>query len=306
MFKPAVHVPVLLQESLSGLNIQPQETYVDLTFGGGGHTRAILAQLTAGGRLFAFDQDQEAAQRASQVQNQAFTFIRANAKFIKQFLAYHGVSKVAGMLVDLGVSSYQLDTAMRGFSTRLAGGLDMRMDQKNRLTAHEIVNTYSLDQLTHLLRNYGEVRAAHAMAKAIITTRVHRPIHTTEELKTTLGRFVPIGRSASFFAQVFQAFRIAVNDELGALQAILDQSATLLKKGGRLVVISYHSLEDRLVKRFIHTGNFTGEVPKDVYGNTTYLPPMRPVYKKPTRPSPQEIQANPRARSAKLRIGERW
>lgn len=297
-----MHIPVLLQESLAGLAIKPQGTYVDLTFGGGGHTQAILSQL-AGGRLLAFDQDQEAAQLAGQLQNQAFTFIRANARFMQQFLAFHGVSAVDGILADLGVSSHQLDTAARGFSTRLAALLDMRMDRESRLTAQAVVNTYSLDQLTYLLKTYGEVRRAYALAQAIVTYRAHKPIDTTEELRGILQRFAPRGRTAQYFAQVFQAFRIVVNDELAALQAMLAQSAPLLKKGGRLVVIAYHSLEDRLVKRFIKTGNFAGEAQKDVYGNL--IRPLSPVCKKPITPTEQEVQANPRARSAKLRIGER-
>ena len=296
------HQPVLLQESLAGLAIKPQGVYVDLTFGGGGHTQAILSQL-AGGRLLAFDQDQDAAQLASELQNQAFTFIRANARFMQQFLAFHGVSAVDGILADLGVSSHQLDTAARGFSTRLEALLDMRMDQESRCTAQEVINTYSLNQLTQLLKTYGEVRPAQAIARAIVTTRAHQPICTTGELKDVVQQFAPRGRSAKYLAQVFQAFRIAVNDELAALQAMLAQSAQLLKKGGRLVVIAYHSLEDRLVKHFIKTGNFAGEAQKDVYGNL--IRPLSPVCKKPITPTEQEVQANPRARSAKLRIGER-
>lgn len=297
-----MHIPVLRQESLAGLAIKPQGTYLDLTFGGGGHSKAILERLE-GGKLFAFDQDQDAAQVASEVKDECFTFIRANARFLQRFLAFHGVHEVDGILADLGVSSHQIDTATRGFSTRSEATLDMRMDRESRLTAQEVINTYSLDQLTHLLKTYGEVRPARALARAIVTNRVHKPIDTTGELKGILQRFAPSGRTAKYFAQVFQAFRIEVNDELGALKAILEQSAKLLKKGGRLVVISYHSLEDRLVKHFIHKGNFEGEEQKDVYGNL--IRPLSPIYRKPISPSEEEVQANPRARSAKLRVGER-
>lgn len=297
-----MHIPVLLQESLAGLAIKPQGVYIDLTFGGGGHARAMLSQL-AGGRLLAFDQDQDVAHMASQLESQAFTFIRANTRFMQRFLAFHGIREVDGILADLGVSSHQLDTAARGFSTRSEATLDMRMDRASSLTAQEVVNTYSLAQLTHLLKTYGEVRPARALAQAIVTNRANRPINTTAELQSVLQRFAPPGRTAKYFAQVFQAFRIEVNDELGALKAILEQSAQLLKKGGRLVVIAYHSLEDRLVKHFINKGNFAGEEQKDVYGNL--IRPLRPIYRKPISPSEQEVQANPRARSAKLRVGER-
>ncbi|MEM7055618.1 MAG: 16S rRNA (cytosine(1402)-N(4))-methyltransferase RsmH [Bacteroidota bacterium] len=297
-----MHTPVLLQESLVGLAIKPQGIYVDLTFGGGGHARAILSQL-AGGRLLAFDQDQDAAHMASQLESQSFTFIRANARFMQRFLAFHGIREVDGILADLGVSSHQLDTAARGFSTRSEATLDMRMDRASSLTAQEVVNTYSLAQLTHLLKTYGEVRPARALAQAIVDHRAHRPINTTAELQSVLQRFSPPGRTAKYFAQIFQAFRIEVNDELGALKAILEQSAQLLKKGGRLAVIAYHSLEDRLAKHFINKGNFAGEEQKDVYGNL--IRPLRPIYRKPISPSEEEVQANPRARSAKLRVGER-
>ena len=296
------HQPVLLQESLEGLALQPQGTYIDLTFGGGGHAQAILSQL-AGGRLLAFDQDQDAAQLASQLQDRSFTFINANARFMEQFLAFHGVSAADGILADLGVSSHQIDTPERGFSIRSDALLDMRMDQQNKRTAQEIIHTYSLDQLTKLLSTYGEVHPAHALAQAIVSARIQQPIRTTGALKAIVQPFAPHSKRAQYLAQVFQAFRIAVNDELGALQAMLVQSARILRKGGRLVVIAYHSLEDRLAKRFIKTGNFTGEAQKDIYGNL--IRPLSPVRNKPILPTDQEVQANPRARSAKLRIGER-
>ena len=296
-----MHTPVMLQESLEALAIDPKGTYIDLTFGGGGHAQAILNQLE-GGRLFAFDQDQAAAQVAEQIQSKYFTFIKANARFMQQFLAFHGVHQVAGILADLGVSSYQIDTAARGFSTRWKGALDMRMDQASRLTAQEIVNKYSATQLQQLLQNHGEVRNAYTLAQAIVSHRAENPIHTTEDLRMLLQRFASRGRESKYFAQVFQAFRIEVNDELGALREILQQSVPLLQPCGRLVVLSYHALEDRPVKQFLHTGNFEGVLHKDIYGNI--LRPFKSVYRKPLKPSEEEIKANNRARSARLRAGE--
>ncbi|XWN35452.1 MAG: 16S rRNA (cytosine(1402)-N(4))-methyltransferase RsmH [Roseivirga sp.] len=295
-----MHTPVLLKESLEALAIQPEGTYIDLTFGGGGHAQALLEQLS-GGRLFAFDQDQAAAQVASRLQHPQFTFVQANARFMQQFLTFHGVHQVDGILADLGVSSYQIDTAERGFSTRWEGTLDMRMNQASRLTAQEIVNTYTAAQLQQVLQNNGEVRNARTLAQAIVTARAVQPIRTTQELRTILQPLAPRRREVKYYAQVFQALRIEVNDELGALKAILQQSAQLLKKKGRLVVLSYHSLEDRLVKHFLNTGNFDGTVRKDVYGNL--LRPLQPVYRKAIKPSAAEVQANNRARSARLRAG---
>jgi len=290
----------MLQESLEALAVKPQGTYVDLTFGGGGHARAILNQLK-GGRLFAFDQDHAAAQVADQLPRKHFTFIKANARFMQQFLVFYGVRQVDGMLVDLGVSSYQIDTAARGFSTRFQGMLDMRMDQASSLTARAIINHYSAAQLQQLLQNYGEVRNARTLAQAIVATRRFQPMHTTEDLRRLLQRWAPRGRESKYYAQVFQALRIEVNDELGALRAILKQSVRLLRPGGRLVVLSYHSLEDRLVKYFLNTGNFEGRLRTDVFGNV--LRPLEPVYKKAIKPSETEIRANNRARSARLRAG---
>ncbi|MEM9417056.1 MAG: 16S rRNA (cytosine(1402)-N(4))-methyltransferase RsmH [Bacteroidota bacterium] len=296
------HVPVMLRESLEALALQPTGTYVDLTFGSGGHSKAILAQL-AGGRLLAFDQDEAAAQVAKQLSDPSFTFIQANARFMQQFLAFHGVQQVDGILADLGVSSYQIDTAERGFSTRWEGALDMRMDQTSSLTAQEVVNTYTAAQLQTVLQNYGEVRNARTVAQAIVAARGAQPIRTTQDLRAILQRWAPRGREAKYYAQVFQALRIEVNDELGALKALLKQSATLLKPSGRLVALSYHSLEDRLVKHFLKAGNFEGVLQKDVYGNV--LRPFKPVHSKPITPTEEEVQTNNRARSAKLRVGEK-
>ncbi|MHB9147310.1 MAG: 16S rRNA (cytosine(1402)-N(4))-methyltransferase RsmH [Candidatus Amoebophilus sp.] len=296
------HQPVLLEESLQGLAIQPDGIYIDTTFGGGGHAKAILAQLK-GGKLFAFDQDEDAESIASTWHDPNFTFIRANSRFIQRFLAYHQVGKIDGLIADLGVSSYQIDTARRGFSTRSEGPLDMRMDQASSLTASQIVNTYSFEALTQLFRIYGELHSAPALAKALIAARTKHSIETTQSLKEIALPFAPPRKSAKFLAQVFQALRIEVNDELGALKSLLEQSLQLLKPGGRLVVISYHSLEDRLVKRFIKTGNFEGELDKDMYGNP--LQPFIPVSKKAIVPTEEELAINPRSRSAKLRVGER-
>ncbi len=295
------HLPVLLQESLEGLDINPQGTYVDLTFGGGGHAQAILERLS-GGKLFAFDQDQAAAQVASELKSKRFTFIKANARFMQQFLAFYGVHQVDGIIADVGVSSHQIDTAERGFSTRFEGMLDMRMNQETTLTAHTIVNTYSETQLQLLLQNYGEVRNARTLARAIVAARAVQPINRTDELRAILQRFAPRGREFKYYAQVFQAFRIEVNDELGALKEILQQSTQTLKPQGRLVVLTYHSLEDRLVKHFLNTGNFEGELQQDVYGNV--IRPLKPVYRKPITAPLAAIQANNRARSVRLRVGE--
>ncbi len=296
-----MHTPVLLHESLAALAIDPAGTYVDLTFGGGGHARAVLDQLREGGRLLAFDQDPAAALVAARVRHPGFTFVQANARFVKQFLAFRQVGRVDGILADLGVSSYQIDTAARGFSTREEGVLDMRMNPATTLTAQVVVNTYSAAQLQWLLLHYGEVRNARTVARAIVAARAVQPICTTHDLCGVLRRWAPRGREAKFYAKVFQAFRIEVNDELGALRAVLQQSVGLLRPGGRLVVLSYHSLEDRLVKYFLRAGNFEGVVQRDVYGRV--VRPFSPVCRKPMVPSAQELVANPRARSAKLRAG---
>jgi 16S rRNA (cytosine1402-N4)-methyltransferase len=296
------HQPVMLQESIEGLAIQPNGIYVDATFGGGGHSLAILKHLKKG-KLFAFDQDEDAEEIASRIEHPGFTFIKANTRFLQRFLAYHQVEKIDGLLADLGVSSHQIDTAHRGFSTRLEGPLDMRMDQASSLTASQIINTYSFESLTRLFRDYGELHRAPVLAKTILAARDKQPIETTQALKDLLLPYTLPRKSAKFFAQVFQALRIEVNDELGALKSLLEQSIQLLKPGGRLVVMSYHSLEDRLAKRMIKTGNLEGELQKDMYGNP--LQTMIPISKKAIVASEAELAANPRARSAKLRVGER-
>jgi len=297
------HQPVLLSASIEGLSIHPKGIYVDATFGGGGHTKAILQHLD-GGKMYSFDQDEAAADIARTIKHPAFCFIRANVRFIKRFLAYHQVEQVDGILADLGVSSYQIDTSDRGFSTRLSGPLDMRMDQMNPLTAYHVVNTYHFEALVSILKSYGELRNASAIAKAILTAREQGAIQTTEALKAILLPFTRKHKSAQFLAQVFQAFRIEVNDELNALKEFLEQTKNVLKPGGRLVVLSYHSLEDRMAKRMIKVGNFSGELEKDaIYGHA--IKPFCAINKKPIMASQEELALNPRARSAKLRIGER-
>lgn len=293
------HKSVLLDESVDGLIWKADGTYVDLTFGGGGHSRSILERLQ-GGRLFAFDQDQDAAENAEGLD---LTFIQANFRHLKRYLKLYGVKQVDGILADLGVSSHQFDVPDRGFSTRFEADLDMRMDQSSDLTAGEIVNTYSAQQLQKVLGMYGEVRNARTLAQAIVAARTNESIDTVNALKQVMSRFAPKGREAKYYAQVFQALRIEVNDEIAALEDMLEQTVGLLAPGGRLVVLSYHSLEDRLVKNLINKGKLYGEVDKDFYGNPQL--PLRAVTKKPLTPSPKELGENSRARSAKLRIAEK-
>lgn len=298
----------MLSESIDGLNIRPEGTYVDVTFGGGGHSRAILERLGAEGRLLAFDQDEDAARRVESGEWKVesgepanFTFIQANFRHLKRFLRLHGVRQVDGVLADLGVSSHQFDTAERGFSTRLDGELDMRMDRHSALTARELVNGLDEEALTRLLRLYGELPNARQMARAIVTARASQAIDTTMQLREAVARHLPRGMENKYLAMLFQALRIEVNGELEALREMLEQAAELLVEGGRLVVISYHSLEDRLVKNFMRSGNFDGVVEKDFYGNP--LSPMRQLRK--CSASEAEVAVNSRARSAMLRVGEK-
>ncbi len=291
------HSPALLQESLEGLNIKGDGVYVDITFGGGGHSKAILGRLGSAGRLFAFDQDEDAM--ANAMDDPRFTLIQQNFRFAKRFLRFYGIKEVDGVLGDLGVSSHQFDTGSRGFSTRFDAKLDMRMDQEDPLSAYEVVNTYEEEQLKDVLMQYGELRNAKAIAATLVAAR---PIETTAQLKETLHRFVPRHREHKISAQVFQAIRIEVNQELEVLKEFLLQTPALLKKGGRLCMISYHSLEDRLVKLFIRDGGFDGAPEKDLYGRMDL--PFKKIGKLVT-PSEEEVVRNPRVRSAKLRIGER-
>lgn len=300
MMNEAYHRPVLLKESVDGLNIKADGVYVDATFGGGGHSREILRRLGREGRLLAFDQDEDALQNA--LDDERFRLIDQNFRYIKQYLKFHGIRKVDGILADFGVSSHQFDRAERGFSTRFNAGLDMRMDQKKELSAHEVVNAYPEKDLAAVLFKYGELRNANAMAKALVAARAQEPIRTTDGLKRVLGPFLPKMRENKILAQVYQAIRIEVNQELEVLREFLQQLPELLEAGGRLSLISYHSLEDRLVKRFIRSGQFEGEPEKDLYGNVSV--PFKKVGGLIV-PSPGEIAGNSRARSAKLRIAER-
>ena len=294
------HLPVMLNECIEGLNIRPDGTYVDATFGGGGHSRAILSLLGEGGRLIAFDQDADALVNA--LDDPRFTLLNENFRHAKSFLRLHGVRKVDGLLADLGVSSHQFDVAERGFSTRYEGALDLRMDQRQELTARDIVNTVDEQELERLLRLYGELPNARQMARAIVAARADRAIETTTDLREAVSRHLPRGMENKYLAMLFQALRIEVNGELEALQALLRQSVELLNPGGRIVVMSYHSLEDRLVKNFFKTGNFEGVLEKDFYGNP--IVPLRVVTRKAVTAGEEELQRNNRARSAKLRVAE--
>ena len=296
------HNPVLLHKSVEGLNIRPNGVYVDATFGGGGHARAILKQLDAEGRLIAFDQDAEA--EANKPDDERMIFVNQNFRYLKNFLRLYGMLPVDGILADLGVSSHQFDEAGRGFSTRFDGPLDMRMGKHQTLTAAEVVNTYSEDELNGIFRLYGEIKNSRCMAKLICAQRDEKAFETTFELEAAVERCIPPTRKNKILAMLFQAIRIEVNQELEVLKAFLEQSVDVLKPGGRLVVISYHSLEDRLVKNFIKTGNFEGKIKKDFFGND--LIDFKPVVNKAIAPDEEEIAQNSRARSAKLRIAEKW
>ncbi len=298
------HVPVMLTEALEGLNIRPEGTYVDVTFGGGGHSRAILEQLGEGGRLLSFDQDADAAAVAATISSdERFTFINENFRHLKAFLRLNGIRQVDGVLADLGVSSHQFDTAARGFSTRLDGELDMRMNCKSDVTARDLVNSMDEDSLANLLKLYGELPNARQMAHAITTARKDKEIVTTFDLRDAVSRHLPRCMENKYLAMLFQALRIEVNGELEALKEMLVQATEMLTENGRLVVISYHSLEDRLVKNYMKSGNFEGMLEKDFYGNV--LSPIRMVSRGAIQASEEELQRNSRSRSAKLRIGEK-
>lgn len=294
------HNPVLRDECIEGLEIRPGGIYVDLTFGGGGHSRAILDKLDDSGRLIAFDQDQDAQLNA--IDDPRFIMVNANFRYMKNFLRLHRALPVNGILADLGISSHHIDVPDRGFATRFNGPLDMRMDRNQDLTAAKVVNTYSSEKLQQLFTTYGEVSNARQLTAAIENARGNR-IETVEDFKKIIAPLVPKKIENKYLAQVFQALRIEVNDELGALQAVLRQVPDSLAAGGRLVVISYHSLEDRLVKNFIRTGNFEGEPEKDFFGNLHT--PLVSVNRKPIVAGPAELESNPRSRSAKLRIAEK-
>ena len=298
--KMEYHNPVLLKESVDGLNIKPDGIYVDVTFGGGGHSREILSRLGPNGKLFAFDQDEDALENT--IDDERFVLINENFRFIKRFLRFHNVKSVDGILADLGVSSHQFDVAERGFSTRFDAELDMRMSQKNDLNAYRVVNEYDETNLRRVFLDYGELKNAPAIARVIIAAREEEPIRNTEQLKIVLGRFLPTHKSHKILAQMYQAIRIEVNQEMDVLKEFLEQSLEILKPGARLSVISYHSLEDRLVKRLMKNGMFEGEPERDFFGN--FSVPFKTIGKLIV-PNFQEIKINNRARSAKLRIAEK-
>lgn len=293
------HNPVLLKESVEGLNINPEGLYVDVTFGGGGHSRAILDKLQ-GGHLYSFDQDADAAKNA--FEDDRFTFIPQNFRYMKNFIQLYAGNKVDGIIADLGVSSYQFDTPEKGFSTRFEGRLDMRMNQNAPVDAAGVVNTYEPEQLASVMSRYGELKNAMAIARDIEMARSAKPLETTTDLKEAVAPHLPKGSENKTLAQIFQALRIEVNKEMEVLEAFLSQCPDVLKPGGRLVVLSYHSLEDRLVKNFMRSGNADGVIEKDFFGNQ--LTPYKLITHKPIVPSDEEIAVNSRARSAKLRIAE--
>jgi 16S rRNA (cytosine1402-N4)-methyltransferase len=292
------HTPVMLQECMEALNIKPNGTYVDVTFGGGGHSREIMKRLGADGRLLAFDQDADAQQNL--IDDDRFVFVDQNFRYLKNFCRLHDAVPVDGILADLGVSSFQFDQAERGFSIRFDAELDMRMNQSAELSAKEVVNTYAEADLHRIFGMYGEIQNSKSLAKTIVTARLNSPINTVADLKNAIQNLIPRGKENKYLAQVFQALRIEVNQELEALKDFLMQSAEVLVSGGRLVVMSYHSLEDRLVKNFIAKGKFSGEVVKDLYGNDQK--PLDAVSRGAVVATEEEIQLNNRARSAKLRI----
>jgi 16S rRNA (cytosine1402-N4)-methyltransferase len=292
----------LLEETLDYLRIRPGGRYVDCTFGGGGHSRGILGRLGPAGRLFAFDQDKDA--RANLPDDSRIRFLPHNFRHIGRFLRLHEVAAVDGILADLGVSSHQFDEAARGFSFRFEGDLDMRMDQRQSLTAYEVVNNWSEQQLHKLFEQYGEVTNAKTLARTIVQVRRSVSLKTISNFRSALAPIVK-GNPNKYFAQVFQALRIEVNDELGALKEMLLQSPGLLSAGGRIAIITFHSLEDRLVKNFFKRGSFDDEDPHDAFGQSASPPLLKAVTKKPVTPGDKELQTNPRSRSAKLRVAER-
>ena len=294
------HQPVLLHETVNGLNIDPNGVYVDVTFGGGGHSKAILRKLE-NGKLFAFDQDADALEHC--LDDERFVLINQNFRYLKKSLRLHGITQVDGVLADLGVSSHQFDAAERGFSIREDGDLDMRMNQSQILSAKEVINDYEVNELAAVLRKYGELKNAYPMSLSIDRFRENSPIKTTAELKEAVKNNMPPHKTNKIFAQLFQAIRIEVNEEMSALEEMLLQSVEVLKPNGRLSVISYHSLEDRLVKNLIKKGKFEGELERDLYGNVDL--PLNAINRKPILPAEEEIQENSRARSAKLRIAEK-
>lgn len=293
------HIPVMLTECLEGLAIKPDGIYVDVTFGGGGHSKAILEQLTTG-KLYSFDQDDDAKAKSKEISHPGFTFIQANFRHIKKYLRVYGVKQVDGILADLGISSHQIDTPDRGFSTRFDGELDMRMNNKAGITAKSVLNTYPVEELHKIFGMYGEIKNAKTLAQVIEQARSSQSIETIAQLKSIIEPFAPKFKDFKYYAQVFQALRIEVNEEMKVLEEFLLQCPDLLTDTGRLVIMSYHSLEDRPVKNFIRGGHFDTRIEKDFFGNI--LKPLEAITRKPIEASEEELARNPRARSAKLRI----
>lgn len=297
------HIPVLFEESLEALAIMPDGIYVDATFGGGGHSKGILAKLGENGKLFSFDQDADAKVNAADLKDdKRFIFVAANFRHMAKYLRMFGIKKVNGILADLGVSSFQIDEPTRGFSTRFDGPLDMRMNRSAELSAFEVVNKYSEKDLHKILGMYGEVKNAKTLANAIVVARSNKKIETITELKKVLNKYTPRGKENKYLAQVFQGIRIEVNQELEALKEFLEETPNLLSVGGRLALISFHSLEDRIVKNFIRSGKFAGDVEKDFYGHE--IKPLEAVSRKAIVASDEEMARNGRSRSAKLRVAE--
>ncbi|MDR0368320.1 MAG: 16S rRNA (cytosine(1402)-N(4))-methyltransferase RsmH [Bacteroidales bacterium] len=295
------HNPVMLFQSIEGLNIKPDGVYVDVTFGSGGHSRAILEQLNEKGKLFAFDQDPDS--KANAIEDSRFVFIHHNFKHIKNHLKFYGIEKIDGILGDLGVSSHQFDCEERGFSTRFDGCLDMRMDTRKPFKASDILNSYKEDELKRIFYQYGELFNSGKLANLIVKERAITPFTASQDFIERIKPCIPLHKEYKYLAQVYQSLRIAVNDEMDALQLLLEQSVSLLNKGGRLVIISYHSLEDRMVKVFMRSGNFQDRIEKDFYGNV--LSPFVLISRKALTPSKEELESNNRSRSAKLRIAEK-
>ncbi|MDK2770933.1 MAG: 16S rRNA (cytosine(1402)-N(4))-methyltransferase RsmH [Flavobacterium sp.] len=300
LMKMEYHNPVLLKETVDGLNIKPDGVYVDVTFGGGGHSREIMSRLGENGKLIAFDQDEDALQNA--IDDERFLLINENFRNIKRFLRFHGIKEVDGILGDLGVSSHQFDVAERGFSTRFDAELDMRMSKRGDLSAYHVVNEYDEQDLKRVFVQYGELKNGGAMANVIVSARKDKQIRNTEQLKQVLAKFLPAHKSNKILAQIYQAIRIEVNQEIEVLKEFLEQSLEILKPGGRLSIISYHSLEDRLVKRYMRNGMFEGEPERDMFGR--FEVPFKSI-EKLIVPTEEEIAINNRARSAKLRVAEK-
>jgi 16S rRNA (cytosine1402-N4)-methyltransferase len=295
------HVPVMLRECMEGLAIQPDGVYVDVTFGGGGHSKEILNRLGAKGTLYGFDQDADAEQNI--IGDDRFVFVRSNFRYLSNFMRYHGETAIDGLLADLGVSSHHFDDKDRGFSFRFEGALDMRMNTRAGNTAADVLNTYTEEALSNVFYLYGELKNARKLASVVVKARAVKQIVTTDEFLALITPYVGRDKEKKILAQIFQALRIEVNDEMRALKEMLRQALQLLKPGGRMVVMTYHSLEDRLVKNFLKTGNFEGEIKQDFFGNVQS--PFRLINNKVIVPTSEEVEVNPRSRSAKLRIAEK-